>query len=296
MIKINNRRYQAEEPPPEGVLDPAAGGMGTASDDDLILGKFKTQEELQAGYTELEKQFRSDNTLRVPGEDATPEAWATFNAKLNSNESIGLMAKPDKSDPEAMAAYYQTMGRPEKADGYSDFEMHGVQMQSERMVAIKEAALSEGVSDKAFGAIMSKALEVDAATNAITLQKQTDGLKDLNTEWGHAYDQKVSRIDKLLEVHGEDGGIRDALKGNMLPPGIMKFLDSIAAGFGVEGTPLTSELNVVDAPDMSELQAQVGELRDWITSNPPNHPQNKAKVEKLTRLEKEIYKLGKKAA
>lgn len=51
----------------------------------LILGKFKSQDELAKAYQGLEKELGS--RVKIPGEDATPEDWAKFYAKVGRPES-----------------------------------------------------------------------------------------------------------------------------------------------------------------------------------------------------------------
>ena len=66
----------------------------------------------------VDAQSYIGGSIRIPGQDAGEEAWSDFKGKLNGIPGLGTIPTPE-SPQEDWASFYNKLGRPENADGYS---------------------------------------------------------------------------------------------------------------------------------------------------------------------------------
>jgi hypothetical protein len=124
------------------------------------VSKFDTADSLAKGYLELEKSMGT--RIKMPGDDS--------------------------SDAER-SAFYQKLGRPDTADGYSRPELaEGEAFDEEFLTTMASVAHAEGVSEKQFRGFIDKYIgfqairaEKQLATENAEAETTT---QELHTEWG----------------------------------------------------------------------------------------------------------------
>lgn len=92
--------------------------------EDLIFGKYKNMEEAQKGFKELEKEMGS--RVKIPGEDATPDDWAKFYAKLGRPDTPDAYEIPVPEDKPAEAAFFKGMAAKAHELGFTKAQMQGI--------------------------------------------------------------------------------------------------------------------------------------------------------------------------
>ena len=209
------KRARFEDPP---AGDPPAGGGGGGLPDfeslpipenfkDSAVGKYQNIGELIKGY---------DNAQKLIG-------------------AKGVILPTEKSTPEEVEKFYNTLGRPEKADGYKFSPIENLHPN------IKITPEDEGV----FRTIMHKAgipqKQADSlrkeyfglASQMLSKQDEaiTSGRKTAETalrqEWGADYDANLQKTQRLIDKFGgKDGRTAFGELGNN--PHVLKTLATIA--------------------------------------------------------------------
>lgn len=190
------------------------------------LETFDNAEALANAYVETKKLV--GNSIRIPGEDAGEEAMKEYYDKIVA-KAPNLMLKPDYDKEEQVSEFYQTLGRPEKAEGYELKSPEGQEIDQERLTQIQEMAFKSGLSKRqavSFAKGMFEQEKTQSDTDAHTFEKDTNALKK---EWGSAYDEK---LDKSMAVLNKFFG--DIFTKETIPAGFAIGLDKLSAQFGKE--------------------------------------------------------------
>jgi hypothetical protein len=245
----------------DGVQDPATKAWAEAKG--LQNGSF---ENVLGSYHNLEKMVGADKagrTITVLGDDPTPEE---------------------------RDAYYNKLGRPEKAADYSLKLPEGV-TDATRLNMMRNKAHELGISDAQFNGLA----EADAAY----IETTTQGLRDtatvnaadaeaqLRTEWGAAYDLKVAGIDVAAHKLGITDDQLVSLRETMGPVAAMKFVDGLNTKMGdhdfEEGGAMIAGHKTPEQArtEMGELSMNKEFMDAWMDRQ---HPGHKSAVEKKSAL------------
>jgi len=199
--------------------------------------------------------------VRIPGEDASVEDVKAFKDKLLAVD-MGVIPTPDLNDPAEAAAYYLKMGAPEKDDGYTAVEG----MDPQRFTNLSKLAHAAGISDKQFTKIATAMVAEGAEANTAITAERDAGMSTLKSEWGEAYPEKYARAQRLAEATKAPTGLITAISGGTVDAATMKWLDSVAASIGGEGSNLV-DLGTVTTDDRYELEQQRDELTRRLQSD-----------------------------
>jgi|TARA_R100001530_G_scaffold111426_1_gene78559 hypothetical protein len=236
------------------------------------LEKFKDTDALAKGYVHLEKYF--DGTIKVPGENATPE-------------------EIDK--------YYSKLGRPDTADDYEyeKAEMPDGQSYDETFEkAFLAKAHSEGLNNKQVSSLyewwngQSKDIHVQ---NTVAKENSIQKAEiELRADWGRQYDEKISGVGRLVDQYasGEDRQyLIDSGIGN--DPHLARMLDRIAKDHGEAkhlGDPkinaFTDPASAQQAKDAFYKDTEGDDYKAYFNEN---HPRHKEVGQMLERWNKTIY-------
>ncbi len=183
----------------EGAPDDNKPGDNGAGEGERPFGKFETSEALLEGYTQLEA-FQG-SSVRIPGEDATPEDIEKFNAKMRPETAEGYALAAPEGLPEGMT--YDT--------GFAGkfAEVAHTQGLSARQVA----GLHEWWNGAQIEAYNSSMVEADAAEKA------------LKAELGVEYNPTIAMAKRVINGI-QDPDVKAVFQGSALgnSPGMIKFL------------------------------------------------------------------------
>lgn len=212
------------------------------------------------------------NSMRLPGENATPEARAEFRQRL-LDKGVGLMEVPNLEDPDAMNTVYDSLGRPKTASEYDKPEVEGGAIDDTRFNRIAEAAHKAGISKRQLTEVMGTVMAADGEMIATNQASRDEATSELKTEWGQAFDTKVSVVAKLAELTEAPSGLVDAIKSGTVDAGTLRWLDKLGAQLGGEaaeiinqGTGDSGKITKVEAMERSQ------EILETLTSMSQSDP------------------------
>ena len=196
----------------------------------------------------------------------------------------------DEASAEDTAAFYNKLGRPEKAAGYSVELPVSAGGDSSRMDLMRNKAHELGITDKQFKGLVEaddayiSALTTDTAANEAS--NTALAVATLQKEWGAAYDQKGAGIDAAAGKLGMTSAQLNGLRVSMGSVDAMKFVDGLNTKIGDHdfdtGIPTGGGITPADAQiQLNELNLSKEFMEAWLNRQ---HPGHKAAVEKKARL------------
>lgn len=284
-------KYSLREAEGEG----AGGGGGEAK----WFAPFQTEGvELPAMVTEapdfatfakqaVDYQAMQGSSIRIPGENATPEDTAAFYDKLIT-QVPGLMPVPAADDVEGQKALALKMGVPEEAGGYE-------------LKAPEGKELDESLKDWFATTAHARKLNKDQAAgifedfNAMTVEKENAVKADLLTqeaqlreELGATYDPQMKKIRTLLGTYPEFNELVSNMDKGLVPAHVYRGFAKIAEGMMGEGFTMLDQQNFQQntAITPNEAKIQSAETLNKLTALEPNDPQRKPLMDELVRLNK----------
>ena len=223
--------------------------------------------------------------------------------KMQGADPGSFVALPSEDTAEAWAPVYNKLGRPEKSDGYvlpdvNDPRMKALNLDAGMLKTVSEAAHTSGASQKALTGIIEAyvgAQEANQQQMAAALSAELEtGRKELQTQWGAAYEQNVSRAEaalKLLDEPGKIPGVTEWLTANGLEgdPMMQRLLYQIGAN--IKEVPLIEGRGASEilSPDMAtaeiaRLMADKQFLAERKDKHNPMHGQRLAQLARLHQL------------
>ena len=200
---------------------------------DSPVGKYKTVGELAKGYTEATKLIGAKGVI-LPSEKATPEEYDKF---------------------------YNTLGRPEKPDGYKLSPLENLhpelKVTPETEAGFKSLMHKHGISAKQadglykeyFGMISQSLTKRDEGMMTSKHQAETA----LRQEWGAEYGNNLAKSQKLIEKFGGPDA-REAFGELGNNPVVLKVLAKIAKNFSEDGFVKGNE---VKSSEISDAKSKI---------------------------------------
>jgi hypothetical protein len=224
------------------------------------------------------------NSIKFPGEDASPEAKQEFYQKV-LGKAPDLMYKPTE---DKMDDFYKSLGRPENATDYKFDIPEGREVPSD-FESFSKIAHENGLTDKQFKGILGKVLEEQWAEADSNAAAQAEEIVKLKGEWGTAYDQNMSRVKNFLRLTDAPEGIVDLFAENAMSPTEIRWIHSLAEQ--MKSAPELAELQTAQILTITPAEARekIEEImgnREHAYWNPndPRHEDAKRKVVELHRL------------
>jgi len=241
-------------------------------------------------FGSLAKQFIDQqkflgNSIRIPGEDASPEQKMEFYGKLQKHAAGKLVPMPDPNNAESVQAFWESVGVPADHKSYTIDE--GMQVDQAWLDGFKETAKKYGLTKTAFRQFVKDYVDKSNADLEAGKQAQTADLQSLQTEWGMATDARINDIAKLAEVFGLPEDFKNAIKSKAVGSHWLKPLWKIVehlGGLAGEGREVAIQPggSVADSP--AEIKAKIAE----IEANPAflnrRDPMNASLVKKRFEL------------
>lgn len=238
----------------------------------------------------LDQQTHLGNSIRIPGPDAGDVDRKSFRDKLLAKVP-DLIPVPNPDDPELMSALYRRFGQPEKPEGYEPPE--GVN--PEDVEQFREIAHKAGLTKKQFNQLVSDLAEYNGKASQMEKINIENGVKALRQEWGIAFEDRVSQVQKALVATGAPKDIQEAVKSGAVGPETMKWLHGIYKQLGAEGInlagsgPGSPETSGRFAP--AEAMSRINEIMNnkqhpyWVSDS----PLHAAAVQEMVRLTEMAY-------
>lgn len=256
------------------------------------LSKFESVSDLSQAYLNLEKH--TGNAIRIPGEDASPEARQDFIDKLQKN-APQLMVKPDPENADAMKEFYQTLGQPTdpkqyEIPEYKDDQGNVLPLDMSQAEAFRDIAMEANLTKAQYSSIVDK---ITQSNMAAEMEQQTafiEQAKALRTEWGQAYDDRYRQAAEVAAKTDAPEQLLEMFKTGWVDSSTIKYFHSLAQRFAGEGNEIKNQgSNGPDANAPAEAQEKINEILNnkkhayWDA----HHPEHKAAIAKMVNLQKE---------
>ena len=236
--------------------------------------KFNNYGDMAKSYIGLSKLMGADKNdiLRVPKPEADEKEW---------NE------------------YYQKLGRPEAPDKYALPKIEGVEFNEDVLKQFRELAYKNGMTAKQFESVMG--WYAPMAQSILQQQKESmvnaekNVKEELKKEWGAAYEQKVNKIDDIINLYDKDGVVFDKLgKAGLLGDAdIWKFFERAANDLSEsdgtkDGNPAKEQVMTPNQAQM-EINKRFADAAWMKIYTDSNNPMQKHYVEEMTKLSKYVF-------
>jgi len=271
-----------------GAVDVSPTGWREALPDAIrdnpSLVETKSVEDLAQRFLDTKQMV--GNSLRMPSLEAGEEDVSAFTDKILANETLGLMRKPDLSDDAKMSEYFNSMGRPDTADGYevmpgSDPDVHK---------ALAQKAHDIGLTKSQFEELATAQIEVHGGQRDQYQAEQAAEVAEVRKEWGPAFDEKLGRAVTMLELTKAPQALQDALARADVSGDIMRWVDKLATQLGTEGAPMAHDLTPVNADTTLDMRQKRDEVTKRLSTEKLTNAQTAALQERLVSLSTKIMK------
>lgn len=169
--------------------------------------------------------------------DVNAAVTETIKSYRNLESRIGvpadrLLKLPEKLEGDEMAAVYNRLGRPEKAEGYDLKAPENVELNDEFVSWAKGAFHAAGLNQTQAQEVLSAYLAFEGGnmeTSEAQAQEQATAQEAaLRKEWGNAYDQNVNAARRAARDLGVDAETIDSLEKAMGYDGVLKLFNNVA--------------------------------------------------------------------
>lgn len=228
---------------------------------------------------------RLGNSITVPTNEATPEVLAEFAARLGEKVP-GVMLRPDADNAEAMNAFYNSLGRPEKAGGYKMEEIGGLDQGF--LDKYKEVAHAAGISQNQFEKMVGGFRDMVGADADARQDAHSQKMEALKSEYGGGYDRHLNMAVKYAEVTGAPAGLVEAIKDGSAGADTIKWLMKTANSIGSEKINLADEeQGGTGGLTPEEAESQIADIMRnpaYFDGDHPDHARLVKKAAELTKL------------
>lgn len=242
----------------------------------------------------LPEEFRADPAFaRFNGWEDVAKSYSHA-AKMVGMDKNQLLVIPKDDSPEAWAAVYDKLGRPEAPDKYSIDKYKDI-VPVDELKPYAEIAHKAGLSSGQFDALVGKFFE-DAgagkkAQEEAVNQQISQWQQEIKTEYGAAYEQKLAFAQKAVEKFG----LADVVKENIAMfehPALIKALVTIGEKTS-EGIVLANgdvahgKLSPAEAiMELANFQSDQNNIKIMTDKR---HPQHEFVMKKRAELFKYAY-------
>jgi hypothetical protein len=243
------------------------------------------------------QRSRLGRSITIPGDDAGDEQWAEFNTKV-MNKVPTLMQKPDFDNKEAMDNIYGSLGRPEKAEGYTMPEIKDAQDKAVDMTQAKDfqnIAHKHGLNQSQYEGIVQEVTGLNMAAQDVARQNHVESHTKLKAEWGADYNRRMSVAVNIATLTDAPESVVKILSDGAGSTEEYKWLYSLAQRFKGEGKNLMKDANDDEVKFTPEqVDTQINEIRNnkkhpYWDKTAPGHKSA------LTKM-KELYEMKEKTA
>lgn len=221
-------------------------------------------------------------SIRIPGEDASPEARNEFNQKL-MEKVPALMATPDFDNADSMKDLTRRMGRPEDITGYVDIQGEGINFTEGQLPELKSMAMELGLTKKQYEVFATK-VGTEGGLSAVAYK---DKIKEehgkIQTAWGLAAEAKYQETINFAKQAGAPQELVDGLTNKIIDAETVMWLNTLAQGIS-EKSNTSFQANNSSGETMTPLEAEerMNEMRSDM--NGPYQSGNAAARKRMHEL------------
>ena len=274
------------------------------------LTSFKTADDLAKGYLDLKGKVSGGSIDLLPEDirkDATIMNYKTIaelaKGHIETKKLVGAkgVIVPGKdAPPEEVEKFYNTLGRPEKADGYKFTPIDGLP-ESLKTVPEVETAV-KGIFHKA-GLTAHQADIIQAeytkmmASGVMKQQEAFNNAKKvaetaLRQEWAQDYDKNISMARRVVEtIGGKDAVSAFGELGNN--PTVLKFLAKVGKSMSEDSIDRLGVSHL--ETNSGEAKRQIEKINGMTAEERKNHPywnENHRDHTKAVKEMQELYKIA----
>jgi len=201
------------------------------------LSNFEDINALATGFIETKRM--QGNSIHLLGEDASDEQRAT-QAREIMNKIPGYMPKPDFEADEQNESFYQSIGKPDKADKYSSPE--GVE---EILPGWKATAYKANLTDAQNQAVNEFLSGISVENDSANVAAYNESVNEYRKEKGNAYEETYRQGARMAEILADKTGVTaysQAFKeGTIAPENIEIFSTMFDMLGGKEGAAVITD-------------------------------------------------------
>ncbi len=169
--------------------DPSSHWLPDALREEPSLKVFKDAAGLAKSYMSLNSE--RGRSIRIPGEDAGSEDMDKFYSKVSKVK--GMMRRPDVDNPEAMSAFYNSLGRPEKSQDYKvDGGDNAQYLDNNTVESFKSVAHDIGLTSNQLQKVIEFDLSRNKAQSEADVLATSNGIELLQKRWGSEYNNRIA--------------------------------------------------------------------------------------------------------
>lgn len=248
------------------------------------LKDFKDVNDLAKSYLSL--QHLVGKSIRIPGEDASPEAKQEFLDKIKDVD--GVLIKNDEQ-------LFDKLGRPETSEGYAfddvvDQELVAIDPTiTDEIESFKKVAHELGLTNDQAKALVDMQLKQLQGHTSEFAQARESGLEALQKVWGADFDNRLNAAKQVAKIYAEKHGdsmseLINGPSGNN--PAFIQMLSELAGMYKEKGHEGMQSATFGVSPEMalakiSEKRGDTGFMEAYMS---PTHPNHKNAVNELQKL------------
>lgn len=232
-------------------------------------------------------QAMQGSSIRIPGENATPEDRAAFYEKLQA-QVPGLQPLPDPENEEAMAAYHAAVGVPAES---TEYELPGPP-EGQTLDESLQKWFIETAHNRKFSKAQAKGFYEDFNKYQVETQAQAvAGFKAqevaLREKLGAVYEPTMKKIDTLWANYPQFSELRENFKKGLVPSHVLEGFAAIAEGMMGKGFSMLGDENHSQPGAMTPAEAaeQVQETIKKLAAMEPSDPQRQPTMKRLIELQ-----------
>lgn len=259
---------------------------------DPSLKDFKDINGLAKSYINAQKMI--GNSVRIPSEDASPEARQDFLDKVKNID--GVIVKP--TSEEGKQDFYNKLGRPESKDAYNLQDLINDEIKavvpnvSSELERFQEEAFQLGLTNEQAQALISNRM-MEAKTRLESQELETKASVDkLNQMWGQDYDNRLNAAKQMAKVYSdkyptEMDALINSPAGNN--PAFLNMLVELGSRFKEEGHIGMQKSTFGMTPDgardkIKEKRSDRGFMDAYTDDTHPGHKKAVAELQKLYQI------------
>lgn len=285
---------QQEVPAVQPVTTQAPTSWKDSLSDDLkglsTIQNISDINSLVKSYDSAQRMLGS--SVRIPSEEASPEAKAEFYNKLASVP--GVTQLPDPSNPESMEAFYSKIGRPADPNGYKLPEEINGKVDGESLANFTSMAHKLGLTNQQAAEIVKFDVARQQQLEEYMLNVRQEGESTLRAKWGNDYDARLQGAKEAAKLYSEKypeamNELVNGPTGNN--PALLEILSETYATLKQAGTIIPSTSTTTYGLTPEEAKGNIKDILEnkghaYHNNRDPNH---RAAVEKMSKLFEAAY-------
>lgn len=267
------------------------GGGGDSSWRDSLPDELKADPSLASvkDIPSLAKQFvdaqrHIGGSIRIPSEEAGKEDWEAFMNKITS-KTDRVMPKPDSANPESFDAVLKAMGMPDNAE---DYKVEGVDEADADLALFRSLAKDAKLTKSQFEGAFKKFRETQIQKRTESETRLKESIDSLKSEWGMAYDTRVSEAIDLMKKTSAPKALIEAAEAGKVDADTLKWAHGIVTAVGKENS---NSLNDGKGDSSGKITPAEAKARiDEVMANKEHpywnsrHPSHKTAVSAMVEL------------